>query len=704
MKLAYCIIVWYRHVKKLSKYRKMKLLNVPFVIITISTIVGIVLGYYITIDVKTVLMILSIFICLLAISWQRSKKMFSKATSFTFLMIVVFIILGTTLVKIHHPENHSNHYTHQMLPKDLQEHQAGIRFSIKERLKPSSYYDKYLVSLRFLKDSIAEGTLLLQIPRDSIDMVLDIGAVYSTVTTLKPIPKPLNPYQFDYANYLAKHYVFHKITTSPNRLIAHDKVQWSVFRLADRIRKGINTKLSKYTFDDKQLSIINALLLGQRQDITQETFNEYRDAGAIHILAVSGLHVGILLLILNLVLQPLSRLHRKGKTITLVITIILLWCFAIIAGLSPSVLRAVTMFSFLAIGMQIRSKTSSYNSLFVSMFVLLCFNPLLLFSVGFQLSYLAVFAIVWIQPVFARWYRPTLYISKKLWDTFTVTMAAQLGLLPLTLYYFHQFPLLFFLSNLIIIPFLGGILGFGILVVLLASLEVLPQFVATLFGSCIDLMNSIIGWIARQDAFLMTGIPFSWRMLLILYGMIITTILVFQKYEKRRVYWMMTSMIISIFILLYEKHHVATREELIVFHNQQYTTLGVLQHQKLQLYSKDSISHKTLGFLLGGYLIQNQADLGASIRLKNVYQYKKQTVLVIDSASVYPIKAIHPDIILLSDSPKIHLGRIIDSLQPKQIVADASNYRSYLDRWEKNCLKLNIPFHRTDKKGAFIVK
>jgi competence protein ComEC len=132
--------------------------------------------------------------------------------------------------------------------------------------------------------------------------------------------------------------------------------------------------------------------------------------------------------------------------------------------------------------------------------------------------------------------------------------------------------------------------------------------------------------------------------------------------------------------------------------------LGILENKQFRIYSKDAITVKTQHFLFGNYLTKNQATLDTVMRLKNIYQYKEQTIMVIDSTSIYHIKSFHPDIIILSDSPKIHLDRIIDSLHPKQIVADASNYKSYIDQWEISCKKQEIPFHRTDKKGAFVLK
>ncbi|AXT51533.1 ComEC family competence protein [Aquimarina sp. BL5] len=680
-----------------------KLLNIPFLILTFSLIIGIVFGYYTSVNIRSVSMYLTISFIGLAISWWYAKKPFHSSNAFSVFVIITFIFFGIILVQIHHPKNDPNHYTN-LSTNEYQATPVTIRFYIKERLKPTSYYEKYVITLQSIENKKVIGYLLLQIPKKNLETPLTTGESYLTYSKIQSISKPLNPNQFDYAHYLSQQYIFHKVTIGFNQLICTKASVISIYRIAAFIRNDINQKLARYHFTQKQLSIINALLLGQRQNIDSETFADYRDAGAIHILAVSGLHVGILLIILNLILNPLNRFRKNGKIIKTFIIILLLWCFAVIAGLSPSVLRAVTMFSFIAIGMHIRSKTSIYNALIVSMFILLCLRPLLLFSVGFQLSYLAVFAIVWIQPSIAKLYRPKFYIDKVLWETFTVTIAAQLGLLPLTLFYFHQFPLLFFIANLVIIPVLGIILGFGILVIILAEVKILPNWIASTFGNCINAMNYVVHWVSKQETFLVTHISFSWRMLLIGYILIISLIFAFKKFNLRRIVVFIVSIILLLFNLMYEKQQNNEKEELIVFHNQRNTTLGMLQNQSLTIYSKDSISTMSKNFLLNGYLIENNSRFTANKKLNNVYSYKEKTMLVIDSIGIYNIKELHPDVVILTNSPKIHLNRVIETLQPKQIIADGSNYRSYLDKWELTCKQKKIPFHRTDKKGAYIFK
>ena len=680
-----------------------KLLNVPFLILTTSLIIGIVIGYYIPIQLHIILILQAIALIGLTAYWWYSKKIFRKTNGFSIMVVLCFIVFGNTLVQIHNPKNNPNHYTKLSSDTYLTK-KVVVHFNIKERLKPTSYYEKYVISLRSIENQKVSGNLLLQIPKDSISIDLITGESYITYSEIKQINNPLNPYQFNYADHLSKQYIYHKTNTNYSQLIATNNISFSIHYIAHTIREDINQKLSRYNFSKRQLSIINALFLGQRQDIDPEVFADYRDAGAIHILAVSGLHVGILLMMLNFILKPLNRFKKRGAIIRTILIILLLWCFAIIAGLSSSVLRAVTMFSFVAIGMHIRSKTSIYNSLIISIFILLCVQPLLLFSVGFQLSYVAVFAIVWIQPYLTKLYHPRYYIDKKLWENFTVTIAAQLGLLPLSLFYFHQFPLLFFITNLIIIPLVGIILSFGILVILCAEIQILPNWLATTFGNCIDAMNYSIHWISNHETFVITEISFSWRMLFIGYACIISLITVLKKYNPVKVYALFITVILFVSTLIYEKHRSINATEFVIFHYPNNTIIGHLQHQELQIYSKDSISIKTKNHVLNKYLTSNNARLPFPKKLKNIYTYKEKKIVIIDSTGIYTNNEVQPDIVILTNSPKMHLHRIIKNLGPKLIIADGSNYTNYLNLWEKNCDQLETPFHRTDKKGAYILR
>jgi competence protein ComEC len=450
------------------------------------------------------------------------------------------------------------------------------------------------------------------------------------------------------------------------------------------------------------LAIINALLLGQRQDISEEIYTSYTNAGAIHILAISGLHIGIILLILQHIFKPVEHL-KHGKFLNTILIVGILWSFAIIAGLSASVTRAVTMFSIVAIAMNLKRLTNIYNTLAISMFTILLFKPLFLFDVGFQLSYLAVFSIVSIDPLLYKLWKTNYWLPDKLWHTLTVTISAQLGIIPLSLYYFHQFPSLFFLSNLVIIPLLGIILGYGIFLILLAVLNILPQFAATIYGYIISLMNCFVEWISAQESFLFKDIPFNILYVFVSYICIMTLI----RFHIKRHYASLKLFLIAILIgqctIIYTTYEIPTNK-FIVFHKNKHSLLGNTFNNKISIASDfDSIT-ETKNKITKDYTIGNHIKTIEKDSFQLVYLLDNKKVLVIDSLGIYNIKSFQPDYVLLRQSPQINLNRLIDSIKPKHIIADGSNYKSYVAHWETVCKKRKIPFHQTSKKGAFIIE
>jgi len=677
----------------------MRLLNFTIIKLTFCLIIGILIGATYTISLNIILSLtVSLLIALLA-SFIISKKRFIKTIWFGILAFLMMISVGVLTSHFHNQINFSKHYTKHAVGE--LDSLKTITFRIREVLKPGNYYDKYVIDILKVDGIASKGKSLLNIEKDTLQKPLKVDAIFITKTEFKNLIHPLNPHQFDYKNYLKKKYIYHQLFISNQSLLKVGSNTHTLFGVANNIRDFINSKLKLYNFEPDELAIINALLLGQRQDISEDIYSSYTNAGAIHILAVSGLHVGIILLMLNFTLKPLER-FKRGKLLKTVLLVLFLWSFALIAGLSASVTRAVTMFSIVAIALNLKRPTNIYNTLAISMFIILLFKPLFLFDVGFQLSYLAVFSIVAIDPYLYNLWRPKNWLIDKYWHTLTITVSAQFGIIPISLYYFHQFPGLFFISNLVIIPLLGIILGFGILVILLATLNILPQFVASTFGYIIGLMNSFVGWVSGQEGFLLKDIPFNLLCVLASYLLIIFGFSFIIK--KRHVYLKLGLLCIIIFqcVLLYTNYN-KPQNEFVVFHKSRFSLIGNTMNNKIMVADDfDSITTSENN-IIKDYTIGNQITNIQNDSLESIYKLNKKTLLVIDSLGVYNVKSFTPDYVLLRQSPKINLNRLIDSIKPKYIIADGSNYKSYVEQWEAICKKRKLPFHQTSKKGAFII-
>ena len=533
-------------------------------------ILGIILGFYGKFPPGDLWLPGIPLLALFFINYFRARKLLFQDAFFGICVISLFVFIGVFAVSLRLPQHNPAHYTNSTFTNSNTPTILGGE--VVEILKPGVFQDKYIVQATDMNGEPVTGKILLNISRDSLVPALKIGDRIAAGAAITKINTPLNPYQFNYSDYMENLGVLRQMNASRNEVIILGKGSGNIRGIAGDIRNRIISGLRQKNFKQEELAIIQALLLGQRQEISQEIYSNYAAAGVIHILAVSGLHVGIILLLLNRVLKPLERIGY-GKVLKTILLLLLLWGFAIMAGLSPSVVRAVSMFSFVAVGMQLNRRTSVLNTLFMSLLVLLLINPYFITQVGFQLSYTAVFSIVLIQPHVYKLYKGNSRIIKYFWGILSVTLAAQIGVLPLSLFYFHQFPGLFFLSNLVILPFLGLILGMGILIMILSWFRLLPSILAEGFGFMISTLNNFVGWAASREEFIFENIGFSLLLCLTSYLVVFAFILLLKDFKFKTIVFFLAAIIVFQSALLYE-HSSEVEEEILVFHKSRNSVIG----------------------------------------------------------------------------------------------------------------------------------
>lgn len=622
---------------------------------------------------------------------------FRKSFIFKAITWLTFFLLGIFLVYQGDPRNNKNYYQNYLTDS------TTITLQVDRVLKTGINHHQYFTKVIQLDQKQTTGNLLLHIHKDRLFNGYKIGDQLLIKNHLIAIHQPLNPHQFDYQYYLSKKNIYQQAFVKNQQVIflKSSTKQWLSF--VDDVRIKIQKSLKNKHFSQDEFAIINALLLGQKQDIPKELNDDYSKAGAIHILAVSGLHVGIILLILSYLLKPLE-FFKKGKVIKLCLLIVFLWFFALLAGMSASVVRAVTMFSAVAFGQFINRKNAIEQSLVLSMFLLLLAKPMFLFDVGFQLSYLAVFGIIWIQPVLYNLWQPRIYILRKAWQISSVSMAAQFGVLPLSLYYFHQFPGLFLLSNLVIIPFMGVILAVGIIIIMLTLASKIPELLVNIYSDIISILNQVVGLIASQEKFLFTEISFSGLKMISAY---LVTVVGFQFFLKRNgkiLLVFLGSLLIFQGVFWYEKYSTEIKNEFVVFHQSRNPMIGQRTGKSLEVYHDlDSLSRRSKS-ILNNYKIGEQIHYKTHQKIPTLFFFGKQPILTINNNVIYDLDELQHPIIILQQSPKINIERLIKTLEPRQIIADGSNYKSMTEFWEISCKKNNVPFWSTYKNGAYKIQ
>lgn len=669
----------------------MKLLAFVPIKLTLFLIIGILLGHNFPVDSTIALVLLLLCLISLGIVFQFERN--TKSVWFGVTSFLTTISLGAFIIIKAQPQQQKYHYS-----KINTEQRSVWNLKITEVLKPTAFSERYIAEIKGVDSSFATGKLLLsQFLNDSLYNLSVDDEIYTTAE-LSAINPPLNPHQFSYKNYLGKLGVYHQARLTPNNYHKTAHPNRTIFGIAASARNHIIEKLKNKGFGEEELGVIQALLLGRRTDISKETYDNYKNAGAVHILALSGLHIGILLLVLQFLLRPLEYLPH-GKKISLLLTVLLLWGFAFLAGLSASIVRACTMFSFVAYALYLNRPSNTFNILALSMFFILLFiNPNLLFQVGFQMSYAAVIAIVWIYPIVQKLWYPKSKPLRYVWQLLSVSVAAQVGVLPISLFYFHQFPGLFFVSNLLIVPTLGIILGTGIIVIFLSLINQLPVHLAWIFNEMISYMNTIVAWVARQEDFIFKDISFDGIQLLLAYFLIITLILLLGQVNYKRLMFVLSSLLFIHAYTVFKAYASSQKSEVLVLHQTKNTIIMDRIGSEANVYTSNSNAAKNpvTDIKVGERIATVRHDT-----IVNSYLVRGKSFLVLDSLGIYPLEK-KVETVLLTQSPKINLDRFISTTNPRQIIADGSNYTSNIERWKATCLKRKIPFHYTGEKGYYV--
>jgi competence protein ComEC len=678
----------------------MKALQFPLTRITIWFVFGILFSVYFSINPKLVFFLVAVSLTASLLTLYFSNKDFKQKVYFGISTYSLAFIIGITTQIVHTDSFQKDNYIHQ-ITNDSEEHLVEV--VLRQKLKSSVLNNRYIALVKRIDSKESSGKILVNFHKIKANNQLQIGANFQIKGAVFKHKSPINPDQFDYGKYLTNKSVLSQMYADSYEIKIGKTIVKDIWYYSDFLRNKILSNLQKSKFSTDELNVVAALILGQQQDISPDILRDYQFAGAIHILSVSGLHVGFILLFITFLLKPLPK-NKLGNTIRLLTIISSLWGFAILAGLSPSVVRSVTMFSFVAIGMFLKRSTNIYHTLMVSILLILLFEPSFLFDVGFQLSYVALFFIFWLQPLLANLWMPKNKVTNYFWEILTVSFAAQIGAFPLSIYYFHQFPGLFFVTNVIIIPFLSVIMALGVFVMVLAAFDYVPQFPAKVLEWSIYLLNKIINWVASFEQFIIKDISFNWQLLLTLYFLIVIVIIWFKKPSFKKLSF------VFIALLFFQTAYFATRwnnqqqREWIVFNVKKKTLITERIGEQVTVFCNDSIQKvNENNSTLKSYLVANFSVITTSKKLQNLYYFKGKKILIIDSLGVYQ-KEIRPDIILLVQSPKLNLERLFQTFKPEIIVADASNYKTFIKSWVATCRKEKIPFHSTGEKGFFRLK
>ena len=576
--------------------------------------------------------------------------------------------------------------------------QEGLmEIEIEQSLKPNDFSYRYYGHVLRRDGRSSTGKILVTLqPKDSI-APLAIGDIILTKTPYRPIQKPKNPGEFDYATYLANLKIYGQIRLYPNTFLKHTpKIQPHSWTLWKQKRAAATAKIRSSTLTKAASAHWLALVFGERQYLEKDLRDAYANVGLIHLLAISGLHIGIIAALLGFLLRPMMR-WNWGKQLRQLLLISFLWGFALMTGMSPAVVRAVSLFSLLFLGQWSQRPQPPLQRVFLSAWLLLVAHPPYLEQLGFQLSYLAVIGILSAMPLAQKIYHPKKKWKQWLWEAIVVCLAAQCAVGPLTLFYFKQFPTLFLLSNLLVLPLFTVSLLLAVIGTPIVILFGLPSVFLEGYSILIGGIHAVVEYIASLESFLWKGIYLPLWGVLICYALIvfgIRTILV-----KKWTWRVLIGTIILTFMGLFLSKLTAKKESpsLWILHQQGATLLIWYDNPSAQLYT--DASQKQVDQLFHQFQRKYPVRSWTQDSLWRYLKWRQTELLVLDFETTW--EKVHPQatIVLLKNNPKIHIERVLKDWYPKWVIADGSNSSWFIHRWQESCTAAGVSFHST-QSGA----
>lgn len=374
-----------------------------------------------------------------------------------------------------------------------------------------------------------------------------------------------NPFEFDYKSYMNRNGIYYRAyADSANWFLTGENSDFNLKLWALKLRNRLLHYFRQLNLSQQEFAVISALTVGDKSYLDDELKSAYVNSGTMHILAVSGMHVALLFWLLQQVTRPLM-LWKRGQIIRAALGLVIIWIYALITGLTPSVVRASVMFSFLLLGETGNKKVNIYNTLAASALLLLIINPNTMFDAGFQLSYLAVLSIVVFYNDIYKWLYFSNRLLKYIWSMIAVSLAAQLLTLPLTLFYFHQFPNYFLLSNVIALPLSTIILYGSIAALVIAPVKFLLIPLGWLLKAAIWLMNSALIWVEHLPGSLTNGIPVSAVMAVSIFIVVVAVrIFIYNKKAISLIIILLCGIVTSASFLI-KRLKLTQSHELVVF-------------------------------------------------------------------------------------------------------------------------------------------
>jgi competence protein ComEC len=614
----------------------------------------------------------------------------------------ILCLLNTQSLDKEYHANRSFDYLKVWVNDDPQQSNDIVRFEV---VVTTGYESK--------KSQPLSGKLLIALKVDSLNPVkLKYGDELIISSKNLPVEPSYNPSEFDFKAWLATKNIYHQTFISQDHLIKlNSNTGNKVIKYAIEVRKRQVEIYRKLIHNDEAFAVASTLVLGYRADLSKETLATYSKTGTIHALSVSGMHVGIIYIFLNWALYFLDK-KRALKIFKLLLISSLIWYYSLLTGFSPSVLRSAIMLTVYILAKAFNKNSNSYNILAFTAFCLLVYNPFLIWDVGFQLSFLAVFGLIYLQPKIYKWFYIKNKWLDKLWATVALSLAAQIATFPLSIYYFHQFPLYFIFSNLfILIPLTAMMyLGIGILMLRLYLL-------APIFEWIINFTNAGLKWIADLPFSGITSIWLNQLQLILLSFTLTIFIIALINYKKK----LLIASILCIFVFqsftAYYKISASQQKKIMFFSLRKNYAAAFIDGNEAILLTDLSANNKNYEFFVKPALDQMQITklhfvkwerdtvLKSFTKKEHQLVFHQYHILLIDDDFNYKRIDQLPkfESVWLHHNPRKNIADLRSEVLFSTLLVDATNKDYMIKRYEQDANKFELQSHILKKNNSYLI-
>jgi len=683
----------------------------PFVRMLIPFALGIWVSFYFSSFRLPTFMLVVVAVALLGITVMMSALLKHRKLGWLFgvVMACYLFIAGYSLRQVHEAEARKDYF------RNFQEDASCYVARVYEYPTecPKTIRTVLELEYQYGNNSVTRpvsGKVMAYFPKPDSVFALRYGDLIVIPASIREVAPPLNPEEFDYKAYLGRRGITGQIFLKDD--------DWLDLRVNDanpiyafsyRFRDILLTSLQRSGLRDNEFGVAAAILLGYDDNLADEVRKNYVAAGSMHILCVSGMHVGFIYLMASFLLGFLNR-KKWQKTLKQALLLSLIWFYALIAGLSPSTLRAALMLSIVIVGEAINRKGFILNSIAASAFILLCANPNNLFEIGFQLSYVSVIGIVVLQkPLY-----DLLYVKNKLldkvWQLTTVALAAQIATIPFTLFYFQQFSSYFWLSNLLMTPLSFFVILSGMVLLLLSWVPGLGSLLGYVVWGGVYVMNWVVDRIESIPYSIIKGLYVSdleFAMLLLALSLLMLT---FLLQRRRMLIAMLATLLVVMASVTFRLYGSDRQQGILAFSLRNHTAIDFIWGGEHLLLADSALmtDESTVDYSMKGAWgkrhlslqpqvvnLEEDAESAFFSKKSNLVSFGGRLLALWDGQRFSDSLSyrIPVDYLLVREKQRPDVRSVVNSYETKLLLVNGSVPRYLAEKWKAQAEEKGIPYY-----------